>query len=208
MPRVVILASNRLSQDALARILRASEFELLASTGDLRDVGSTVVRHRPDLVLVDLERPDQLVRVLDDVKSSHDRAHVVVLASDRAARHMVVPAFQHGARGFLLRNQSCAQLLTGFREVVDGGVVIDPHAAERLVAAATRGFRVSGPYGLSRQEQLVVGHVARRLTNGQISQEIGVSTTTVKSHLHSAFRKLGVSSRTEVASFAVHHGLA
>lgn len=207
MPRVVIIATNRLSRDALAQVLAGSEFEILASTGMLGDAGPTVDRYRPDLVLIDLERPDHLMQVLDDVRASHPHAHAVVLAGVRAVRH-AVPAFQHGAHGFLLRSLTRDQLLDGFREVAAGGVVIDPRAAERLVAAATRGFRVSGPYGLSRQEQLVVGHVARRLTNGQISQEIGVSTSTVKTHLRSAFRKLGVSSRTEAAVFAIDHGLA
>jgi two-component system nitrate/nitrite response regulator NarL len=207
MPRVVIIAPNRLSRDALAQVLHGSEFEILGSTGILGDAGPTVARYRPDLVLVDLERPDHLVQVLDDVQASNGHAQVVVLAGDRTARQAVA-AFQHGARGFLLRDQTRDQLLDGVREVVAGGVVVDPRAAERLVAAATRGFRVSGPYGLSRQEQLVVGHVARRLTNGQIGQEIGVSTSTVKTHLQSAFRKLGVSTRTEAASFALDHGLA
>ena len=206
MRRVVIITGNRLSSDALSLVLAGTEFTIVAASPPIR-VGTTVANTVPDLVLVDLERGDELLAVLEAVRATHPRGRIVVVSSHRGAHH-VVPAIEHGARGFLLRDRTSDELLDGFREVVNGGVVIDPRVASRFVTAATRGARVSGPYGLSRQEQLVVGHLPRRMTNGQIGQEVGIATSTVKTHLRSAFRKLGVNNRQEAAMFAAEHGLA
>lgn len=207
MRQVVTMTSNRLSAEALSLVLTRTEFEIAAAIVDPARISDTLKRHRPELVLVDLEHPHGLLAVLDDIRDAGGRSRIVVLSSSRDALHLL-PTIGRGAHGFVLRDRTSDELLTSFRQVAAGGVVIDPRVAGRFVSAATRGARVSGPYGLSRQEQLVVEHLPKRMTNGQIGEEVGLSTATVKTHLSSAFRKLGVANRHEAAAFATEHGLA
>lgn len=206
MAGVVIITTNRLSAEALSLVLSDTEFQIVATTPP-GDPGATIARVRPTLVLIDLEHPDRLLQVIEQTHRVHPCGRIVVVSGPDCAAH-IVPAIERGARGFLLRDRPSEQLLDGFRQVADGGVVLDPRVAARFVAAATRGARVAGPYGLSRQEQLVVGHLPKRMTNSQIGREIGLATSTVKTHLRSAMRKLGVDNRYEAAAFATEHGLA
>lgn len=207
MQRVAIIASSHLGRDALANLLADTEFEVFEAAAPGKGARVALSRSRPDLVLIDLESNGEVVGVLADVGDRSPGAAAVVLADGNDV-HQVVPAFQHGARGVLARERSCDELLAGLRTVVAGDVVIEPRLASQLVLAVTRGVRVAGPYGLSRAEEAVVAQLAHELTNQQIGRRIGVSTSTVKTHLRHAFRKLGVRNRVEAALFAVERGLA
>lgn len=207
MQRVVIIASSRLGRAALANLLVDTEFEVVGAVAPGEPARAALSRSRPDLVLIDLASCSEVLDVLFDV-GDHSRGAAAVVLADGDDVHQVVPAFQHGARGVLARERSCDELLAGLRTVVAGDVVIEPRLAAHLVLAVTRGVRVAGPYGLSRAEEAVVAQLAQELTNGQIGRRIGVSTSTVKTHLRHAFRKLGVRNRMEAALFAVERGLA
>lgn len=207
MQRAVIIANSRLGRDASANLLSGTEFEVVATASPADEVRSVVARWQPCVVLIDLQRHTRLTDVLDAVRLGSPTANPVVLADDDDTDR-VVSAFQHGARGMLSRRRSSTELLEGLRTVAKGGTAVDSRLAAPLTHYVTRGVHVTGPYGLTRSEELVVAHLPHELTNRQIAQRIGISASTVRTHLRHAFRKLGVGDRVEAALFAVERGLA
>jgi DNA-binding NarL/FixJ family response regulator len=204
--RTVIIADTRHRQKAARDLLSGSELTVVATTASEGDLEPALAVWRPDLVLIDLAGCVGMVGVLDAVCVARPAADAVVLVEEHDGRH-VVPAFQHGARGLLARHRTTEELLEALRTVVSGGTVVDPALALPLALSVTRGTRVTGPYGLSRREELVLAHLADELSNGQIGQRIGISSSTVRTHLRHAFQKLGINDRSEVAHFAVERGL-
>lgn len=207
MQRTVIIGSNGFDREASANLLAGTEFDVVAAASPDGDLRKVLAQSRPDLVLLDLARGASLTGVLDAVGVASPGAKPVVLADENDVDR-VVPAFEHGARGLLSRHRSASELLQKLRTVVEGQIVIDPRLAAPLAEFVTRGIRVTGPYGLSRSEELVIAHLPRELTNRQIGRRIGVSDATVRTHLRNAFEKLGVRDRVEAALFAVERGLA
>lgn len=207
MHRAVIIANSGFGREAAANLLSGTEFEVVAMAEPGDEVGSVIARSQPDVVLVDLAQGSGLVSVLDAVRAASPGSAPVVLV-DEADIDRVVPTFEHGARGLLSRHRSSAELLESLRTVADGQIVIDPRLAAPLAEFVTRGVRVTGPYGLSRTEEMVVAHLPDELTNQQIGRRIGIADSTVRTHLRNAFQKLGVGDRVEAALFALEHGLA
>lgn len=204
--RVAIIATGA-GQLALAHVLTRSDFEVAAMVDPDARVAAEVRRARPDLALVDLAEPNRLSPLLDDITHGGSPVPTVVLADD-VDRPNLVRMIAQGVRGFLLRENVAAEIDGTLRDVLDGGVVIDPAVAGQLVADITRGIRLDGPFGLTRQEEQVLAELAAELTNKQIGQRIGISSHTVKTHLRNTFTKLGVRDRVEAALFATEHGLA
>lgn len=203
----VMIAAGREGRAPLAHLLAGSEFEVVASAAPDPSIGVVIDRMAPDLVLVDLEDGGVLPRLLAAVLGTRPSLSVVVLA-DAGDQRWVVPAVAGGAKGFLLRERASADLLQGLRTVIHGGLVIDPAVARHVVDFVTRGVRVPGAHGLSRAEERVLAHLPDRLTNREIGDRVGISKSTVKTHLRNVYRKLDVSDRFEAAMFATEHGLA
>lgn len=207
MQRAVIIASSRLGQAASANLLVGAGFDVVAATRPDDGIRSVVAGWTPDLALIDLQQNALLLDVLDAVGEASPATAPVVLAHEDDTDR-VVSAVQHGARGVLSRHRTSDELTEDLRAVAAGGTVVDPQMAAPLTQHVTRGVRRTGPYGLTRSEELIVSHLPRELTNDQIGRRVGVTTSTVKTHLRNAFRKLGVRDRVEAALFAVERGLA
>lgn len=205
MQRVMIIAGSA-GQIALPHVLADSDFDVVATTGPSARIAAELRRAAPDLVLIDVEGADRLLPLLRVVAHQAPSARMVVLAGqiDRAA---LIKVIAQGVRGFMLRENVTSDVVGSLREIMAGGVVIDPAVAGLLIADITRGVRLEGPFGLSRLEEQVLAELSAELTNRQIGQRIGISTSTVKSHLTNVFRKLGVRDRVEAALFATEHGL-
>lgn len=203
----VVIAGGRAGRAALGQLLVGSEFEVVAGVDSGRDPALLVERVRPDLVLVDLEHTQMLPSLMATLRRAQPSLPVVVLG-DAADHDCVVSAVGHGARGFLLRATPSEDLLQALRVVVDGGLVIDPAVARHVVDVVTRGVRLPGAHGLTRAEERILIHLPDRLTNREIGERIGISKSTVKTHLRNIYRKLDVGDRLEAATFATQQGLA
>ncbi len=153
---------------------------------------------------MDLEMPPpdgiESTRLL---REAHPEVAVVILTSfsDRAR---ILEALDAGAVGYLLKDATPAELERGIRAAARGEAPLDPRAASALLAARPR---PSAADGLSPREREVLVLVAEGLPNKLISRRLGISEKTVKAHLTSVFRTIGVDDRTQAAVWAVRHGL-
>jgi DNA-binding NarL/FixJ family response regulator len=172
--------------------------------GDLQDPEealATVRKDQPDVALIDLSIPDRdLAGAIRSMSSARPELKVVVLATPRD-RDRILAAVDAGAVGCLLRESGPDELLSGIQAVARGESPLSLSATLALL-----GKPAEKP-PLTTRERQILALVARGLANKQIAGRLGISEKTVKTHLGSAFQRLGVSDRTQAAIWAERNGL-
>lgn len=168
---------------------------------------------RPDVALVDIRMPRmdglELTRGLAGPGAATPVRVVVLTTFD--LDEYVYPALQHGASGFLLKRSGPALLAEAVRAAASGESLISPSVTVRLLKHVTAPPR--RPAGrrpqvaaLTEREVEIAGQVAAGRTNADIAAELFISAGTVKTHLASIQRKLGVSNRVGIAVHAWEMG--
>ena len=204
MIRLLIADDHAVVRTGLRHL--AATFEDVELVGDAAD-GEEAVRlcaeRAPDVVLMDLEMP-----VLDGIEATrrlreaHPQVAVVVLTSF-SDREQILRALDAGAIGYLLKDAEPAELEKAVRAAAKGDAPLDPRAGRALLGARD----ASSPLdALSQREREVLALVARGLPNKLIARELAISEKTVKAHLTSVFRTIGVTDRTQAALWAERHG--
>jgi DNA-binding NarL/FixJ family response regulator len=159
---------------------------------------------RPDVVLMDILMP-----VMDGLQATQairaEMPEVEILALTSVLEGAsITGAVRAGATGYLLKDTDAEELHRAIRGAAEGRVQLAPEAAARLM----REVRApESPEELTERETDVLKLLARGKANKQIANELFVEEKTVKAHVSSILRKLGVQSRTQAALHAVRVGL-
>ncbi|MFL6023181.1 MAG: response regulator [Marmoricola sp.] len=188
-------------------VVRSGLAGLLSSTEDLVVVGeaadgesaiASIGELSPDVVLMDISMPGmdgiQATRTLLD----DGFAGAVVMLTSFSDRDRVTDALSAGAVGYLLKDSEPEAVLAAIRAAASGHAPIDPRVAGALLPSRTPapGAELSG------REREVLDLVAQGLANKQIARRLGITERTVKVHLGSVFRRIGVADRTSAALWA------
>jgi DNA-binding NarL/FixJ family response regulator len=209
MIRVLLCEDDPRFRRLLAKVLGAvDDFSLVAQAATGEEARDLALAQRPDLLLLDLELPGMSgVDVIGALCPVLPGLEILVLTSF-ADEARVYDAVQLGAAGYLVKGIAPRQLEAAIREVMAGGTVIDPQLARRFwnYFASVQGRGDEG-YGLGVDELEVLSLIARGLSNPEAARTLGASRRTVKTHLESIYRKLGVSSRVEATVKALQAGL-
>jgi DNA-binding NarL/FixJ family response regulator len=191
-------------------ILRHGLRALIASEPDLQVIGEAddggeavrlARRLRPDVVLIDLSIPTvDGISATRMIRTELRDTHVVVMTGvqeDVSA----IEAIRAGAAGYLLKDVRIDDLLRAIRGAGAGQVALPAQTAARMVRL------VGGHDVLSHRETDVLTLVARGLANKEIARELGITESTVKTHVSGILSKLGLPSRTQLALYAARTGL-
>jgi len=203
--RVVIADDHAVVRAGLAQLLTTfADVELVGAAANGDEAVSLSAERDPDVVLMDLEMP-----VLDGIeatrriRAAQPEVAVVVLTSF-SDRERILSALDAGAAGYLLKDAEPDVLAHAIQAAARGEAPLDPKAARALLSAR----RASTPaHELSDREREVLAMVAEGLPNKLIAQQLGISEKTVKAHLTSVFRQIGVTDRTQAALWAQRHGV-
>jgi len=205
--RIAIVDDHPIFREGLKHLLEThAEFEVVGEGVDGEEALRVVRLMRPDVLLLDLAmlRRDG-VDTLSDLPP--DATRVILLTAAMDAEH-VLRAVQLGARGVVSKESPTQFLIDGIRRVMEGKYVIGSDVVDdfaqvlsRLTAAPLR------PYGLTARELEIATAVANGECNREVAQRLSISPQTVKGHLTRIFDKTGVSTRLELALFAIDHGL-
>jgi two-component system, NarL family, response regulator DevR len=197
-------------------LVREGTAELLERDPDLTVVGQASTAEealrlldglRPDVALVDVELPGMNGIALARSVADHAPEIRVLILSAYDDYAYVIGALEAGVAGYLLKTSSARELGDAVRTAAGGALVLDEAISRRL----TRRWR-SGPdravAALTARETEVLRLIARGLPNKQIASQLGLGLRTVESHVSSVLGKLGLTSRTEAALYAVSHHIA
>jgi len=204
MTRVFIVDDH----DLFRAGVRAELPDDLEIVGDASNVEAAIelVRERaPDLVLVDVHMPDGGGRaVIEGVHTTHpDILFLAISASD--APEDVVATVRAGARGYVTKTVSPADLAEAIRRVVEGDAVFSPKLAGFVLDAfASMEVKDLDPEldKLTKREREVLQHIARGYTYKEDKRQLFISAKTVENHMSAVLRKLQLSNRRELTRWA------
>ena len=209
--RVMIVDDHELVRSGLRATLEPEEdLEVVGEAGSAAQAIDDVASFRPDLILMDVRMEGMSgIEACRVIKSAHPQVNVLMLTSfgeDEA----VMSSIMAGASGYLLKNVRRADLIRSIRAVAQGHNLLDPSVTgkvmDRLVRLAAR-EEERVVEAISEREREVLALVAKGLTNREIAERLVISENTARNHVSRILDKLGLSRRSEAASFAAQHGL-
>lgn len=181
------------------------DFAVLAGCADGEAALDAVRRHRPDVLVLDLQMPGMNgLAVLRALHAERLPTRVVVLTASLGAND-TLEAVRLGARGLVLKDMAPRLLVQCIRTVAAGGEWLEAQALDQLVrreAAAKEAGSLLTP-----REREIVRLVAQGLPNKEIARKLAIAAGTVKIHLHNIYQKTGVDSRVALTLWAQEKGL-
>lgn len=208
MIRILIVDDHPIVREGLAAVLEAQQdMEVAGEAGDGEEAVRLFTELAPDIVLMDLAMPGtDGVEAIRRIRATDTGAKVVVLtAYDTDDR--IFQAVQAGARGYLLKGAPRDEIFRAIREVNNGGSLLEPAVAGKLLSRVGDILRGEGIEQLTPRELDILTLMARGLRNKEIASQLFITERTVKFHANAIYRKLDVGSRTEAVSKALRHGL-
>lgn len=208
--RVVIVDDHELVRSGVRSLIGTDP--RIAVVGEAEGYDQALARIgalRPDVLLVDLRLGGRSgIELCEAVSERHPSVRTLVLTSF-ASDGEVVSAIRAGASGFLLKTVDGPFLADAVVRVALGENVIDGAVTRYLMDHIRTPEEPAHPelLKLTDLERAVLVHVAEGLTNREIAPLVDLSPTTVKNHVSSILHKLGLTTRTEVAVFAVRAGV-
>ena len=204
MIRILVVDDHPVVREGLVALLEdEAGFAVVGAAGSAEAALQQATALRPDVLLLDLELPGiDGVAAIGQLATLVPATRVVVFtAYDTDER--VVGAVKAGARGYLLKGATAAEICQAVRTVHDGGSALAPRVASKLMAAlhAPRGV------ALSKRELEVLRLLAQGLLNKQIARALTISERTVKFHVTSIFNKLGADNRAQAVALAAQRKL-
>jgi DNA-binding NarL/FixJ family response regulator len=202
---IIVVEDHALVREGTAELLRRhSDLSVVGQAGSAEEALELLSDLRPDVALVDVELPGMSGIALAHAASDrgfHTRVLILSAYDDYA---YVIEALEAGVAGYLLKTSSARELADAVRTAADGALVLDQAISGRLIHRWRSGPGTTSP-ALTSRETDVLRLIARGLPNKQIASQLGLGLRTVESHVSSLLGKLGVSSRTEAALYAVSH---
>ncbi len=198
--RVMLVEDHALVRAAIRRTLDVPEIEVVAEASSAEQALATVMDHRPDVILLDIDLPGMNgVQLVRELAPRLPDSHIVMLTGS-ADREDLVMAIRNGASGFLTKDTSPDGLVRAILGVRDGDLPMPRRLAAQLVrelVSAPDGQ--AGGSGLSGREMEVLKLVTEGMTDRDIGTALGISPRTVGRHVGNVLDKLGVRNRAEAA---------
>lgn len=210
--RILMIDDHTLFRVGLQGLLEHRGIEVVAAVGDGEEGIRLAEQLQPDVVLLDMRMPGMdglgVLRQLRDAGLSMP----ITMLTTSSNEQDLVEALRSGAQGYLIKDMQPDELVVALRDIVAGKTVVAPDLAP-VLAKVVQGESITeqavdSPFGeLTPREGEILSLLAEGQSNKTIARNLGISDGTVKLHVKSILRKLGVHSRVEAAVIAVEHGM-
>ena len=200
--RIVVAAVQSSFRTLLRKQLESeAHFHVVGAASDTRAALALIQSLKPDILLIECA----LNRELSIHFSSQPPAFGVVVIIETPRIQDIVEAFELGARGVVLRASLPLVWKTGLSSILAGQYWVEDKSVALLLEAVRNLLGRPQPakllpdFGLTLREKEIAGEIAAGRSNKDVSREFSICERTVKHHLTNIFRKVGVSSRLELA---------
>ena len=224
-PRVVIADDQTLVRGGFRLILGSAGIPVVAEAADGREAVAAALKHRPDVVLMDIRMPGmdgleatrrilaaqgahgpQRTQGAQGAQGEQPDVRIIILTTFDLDQY-VYTALTAGASGFLLKDVSPEHLIAAVRLVRRGDALLAPSITRRLVERFAPRDDNQGLSVLTPRELEVLGLIARGLSNAELAAALTLSEATVKTHVARILGKLGLRDRVQAVVLAYETGL-
>lgn len=209
LPRVWIVEDNAVYRGAVARALTATgELNCEEQFGTGRALMQAMQdRLPPQIVLLDAGLPDGSgIDLLPAMRDQAPDCRVLMLTVFEDAAK-ITQAICNGAQGYLLKNSSIEEIITGIQQSLKGGVPMTPCIAHQVLELFSRFAPRHADYGLSTRERETLELMVQGFIRKEIADRLSLSLHTVDTYLRGIYRKLEVNTRTGAVAKALKEGL-
>ena len=212
--RLLLADDHNVLRQGMAQVLDTQpDIEVVAQADNGKEAVRLVARHRPDIVLLDINMPEMDgVEAAGHITASFPDTGVIILTMYRRDDY-VFEAIKAGANGYLLKEVELDELLAAVRSVAQGEAVIDSAIASRVLAE----FRRPQPSdedeeqaepNLPERDVEILRLLAQGLSNQAIADRLYIAEKTVRNRLSGIFQRLHLENRTQAALYAIQEGIA
>jgi two-component system, NarL family, response regulator DevR len=202
--RVLLCDDHELVRRGVATLLDdVRDMTVVGEAGSADEAVIQAVQLNPDVVVMDVRLPGRSgIEACRDIRALREGIRVLMLTSfadDEALLSSVVA----GASGFFLKKIRGPELVEAIRRVAGGASLLDPAATSRVLARLRSDEPLAGLSGerLTHQETRILALIGEGLTNRGIADRLELSEKTVKNYVSNVLGKLGLSRRTQAASY-------
>lgn len=197
----MIADDHPLVSQGLKAVLKP-QFNVVAVESDAREVVATAIRHRPDVIILDLSMPHRNgLELLPELIAAVPQAKVIVVTM-HVDRTLADLAMQSGAHGFLPKESSAEELNSAITDVLDGKRFISARVPKR---SFRDGAAIEHPEldRLTPRHLEILRHIGDGKSTGEIAEELGLSPRTVEFHRSSIRKALGITTEWGLMRFAI-----
>jgi DNA-binding NarL/FixJ family response regulator len=194
------------------------DLEVIGEAADGADAVRRSAELRPDVVLMDVRMPGlDGIEATRRIVAAGGRSRVPILTTFDLDEY-AYSGLRAGASGFLVKDASPDELLSGIRSVASGDAVVAPALTRRLLDRYARHLPAEGPVGegtrpdprlgaLTGREREVLTAIGQGWTNAEIAERLVLAPSTVKTHVGRVLAKTGSRDRVQAVIFAYRTGL-
>ncbi|HEU5350949.1 MAG TPA: response regulator transcription factor [Terracidiphilus sp.] len=211
--RIVLADDHPVVRIGVRNMLTEQEgLEVVGEADDGDEAITQTLELQPDILLLDVAMPRLPgLEAMRAIMKGSPSVKILLLTSTITTQQ-IIEALHIGARGIVLKDALAGHLTTAIKTVCAGDYWIGGKRVVNLVSALHELMQQATPpqhktYGLTPRETEVVGCIVEGCSNRDIAKQFGLSEETVKRHLSNIFDKTGVSTRLELALFAIAHHL-
>ena len=205
--KVLLADDHELVRDGIrARLEKTEALEVVGEATNGREAVDLVGALRPDIILMDVSMPMMNgLEAADLIRRKYPRTGVLVLSIYDNPEY-VRGVVQSGARGYILKDISAAEMITAITSVANGGYYFSSAIGPTLVGGG-QSAPVEDPYGLTERERQVLTAIAMGQPNKEVAKNLGISVRTVESHRLNLREKVGCKNAAQLYRVAQELGL-
>jgi DNA-binding NarL/FixJ family response regulator len=205
--RIILADDHELMRKGLRTLLeRQQDLEIVGEAGDGRETMKLAKEQNPDVIIMDISMPDMNgVDATEQIMKEAPGVKIIAL-SMHPDRQFVERMLQAGARGYLVKDCSVEEMLTGIRAVAGGKIFLSPKISEEVIKEYVRSLPKTS-VALTAREREVLQLIAEGNSTKKIADKLNISIKTVETHRKQIMDKLDIHSVAELTKYAIREGI-
>ena len=208
--RILIVDDHKIVRDGLKSLLRSEpDFDVVGEADNGKDALFATSTLKPDIILMDLSMPNTNgTEAIRNIKRRFPSIIIIALTVHKAEEY-IHAALKAGASGYLLKDDSHAELMTALRSAIHGKTYLTPSICGSVVTGylgrSEKGRLTSSWETLTHREREVIKLVAEGYRNKEIAEYLSLSMKTVEKHRSNLMKKLGLHSASALTAYAIEN---